>query len=443
LRRRTFLLGLAGLGWAAVRGRPAGAEGLRGKLILPSSLEYDAARRLYNPRIDVRPAAIAYPLDTSDVATALDYAKSRGLPVAVRAGGHSYEGFSLGPGLVIDVSRLDEVRLEGEQVVVGAGCRQRPVTEVLFAANRALPGGTCPGVGVAGYTLGGGYGLASRRWGLGCDNLVQAELVDARGQLLTADASSQPELFWALRGAGNGHFGVVTRLRFGTHPAGEAVLLRRVWPREELDRVLKAWWEKAPLADERLTLSVSILPTEVHMTGLFLGPEGELPKLDWAPTSEAWQRPAPLADVVRYLFGRGRDVSSPFVARSDFLKRPLPSAEVKSLLDSAGALQPRLIFDPYGGAIARGVGTAYEHRHYPALLQTLVYFKPGQEDQARSWLGRAARRLQGHVTGKAYQNYPDPLRKDWLQACYGADLPRLRELKRRLDPTCVFGNRLS
>lgn len=441
MRRRTFLLSLATLSWAAARWRPAGAQGLRGKLILPGSPEYDAARRVFNPRIDVRPGALAYPVDAEDVAAALEYARSRGWQVAVRCGGHSYEGFSVGTGLVLDVSELNGVHLEGDQAVVGAGCRQRAVAEALLVQGRAVPGGTCPGVGIAGYTLGGGYGLASRAWGLGCDNLVAAELVDAGGQLVTADATTRPELFWALRGAGGGHFGVVTRLRFATHAAGDAVLLRRVWGLEHLDRVLRSWWESAPRADERLTLALSLLPGEIHVTGLFLGPLAELPRLDWGPTREAWQRAAPFGDIVSYLFGRGHNHTSPFLARSDFLARRPPTALVRGLLE-AGELQPRLIFDPHGGAIARGEGTAYNHRRFPALLQTLLYFRPGQEERARAWLTRASRRLEGHVSGQAYQNYPDPVREKWLEACYGEALPRLVALQRQLDPGRLLASRL-
>ncbi len=439
MKRRSFLLSLATLGWAATRWRPAGAQGIRGKVVLPASPEYEAVRHVYNPRINVHPAAIAYPVDSADVAAALDWARSQGWQVAVRCGGHSYEGFSLGPGLVLDVSQLNNtVRLEGDQAIVGAGCRQRAVTDALFAAGRALPSGTCPGVGVAGYTLGGGYGLASRSWGLGCDNLVQAELVDARGQVLTV---ADGELFWALRGAGGGHFGVVTSLRYATHAAPEAVLLRRVWPRTELERVLEAWWDTAPRTDDRLTLALTLQPDELRLTGLFLGPESELPRLDWAPIREAWQRKAPLSDLVAYLYGRGRDVSSPFVARSDFLAKRLPTKVIQSLL-RAGELQPRLILDPHGGAIARGKNTSYVHRGYPALLQSLLYYQPAQESRARAWLAQASRQLQPHVSGQAYQNYPDPVRKNWAQAAYGQALPRLKALQTSLDPDRLFGQRL-
>ncbi|WP_147372891.1 FAD-binding oxidoreductase, partial [Calidithermus terrae] len=185
--------------------------GLTGRVVRPGDPGYDAARRNYNERFDVRPALVVFCQSVEDVRNALGFARERGMPLRVRGGWHSYEAFSLVEGgLVLDVSDLHAVRVSPDRRTadVGAGAQLIQLYQRLGQLGLTLPGGTCPTVGIAGLTLGGGFGLTSRRYGLTCDCLEEVELVDAEGRVRIASEFRHPDLFWALRGGGGGNFGV-------------------------------------------------------------------------------------------------------------------------------------------------------------------------------------------------------------------------------------------
>src|SRR5689334_1462352 len=176
---------------------------------------YEQARVLFNTRIRTRPAVLCRCADTADVVTAVRFARDAGLPVAVRGGGHHASGLSLvDDGLVIDVGGLRDIALDAAGVTTGPGAGWREIDRVTLAADLAAPGGECPTVSNAGFSLGGGYGLLSRPFGLGCDHIVEAEVVTADGRALRAAEDEHPDLFWALRGAGGAGLGVVTKLRY-------------------------------------------------------------------------------------------------------------------------------------------------------------------------------------------------------------------------------------
>lgn len=197
------------------------AQDLDGPLIRPGDTTWNTARQLYNTRFDtLKPAAIAYVAHPADIRTALTYAHAHNLHVAIRNGGHSYAGWSSGNGrLVIDVSKLNKIHASAGTAVIGAGAKLIDVYRGLAAKGETIPAGSCPTVGVSGLTLGGGHGVVSRAYGLTCDSLTRATIITADGKQLTADATTNKDLFWALRGAGNGNFGIVTELQFKTHPA--------------------------------------------------------------------------------------------------------------------------------------------------------------------------------------------------------------------------------
>src|SRR5690606_9756418 len=147
-----------------------------------------------------------------DVRECIDFARLSKTPIHMRSGGHSYAGWSTGPGLVIDVSRMNQVRVDAGSTIatIGAGAKLIDVYDGLAAQGRTLPGGSCPTVGIAGLTLGGGISMLGRAYGMTCDNLLEAEIVTANGKILTCDAKRHPDLFWACRGGGGGNFGIAT-----------------------------------------------------------------------------------------------------------------------------------------------------------------------------------------------------------------------------------------
>ena len=260
MERRTFIGGgaaaIAAVATAACKGGSADADttgsssssgtSIRSAAAAPAN--WTTAHQLYNTRFDgLKPAAVAYVAHADDIRTTLAYAHAHGIKVAIRNGGHSYAGWSSGNGkLILDVSKLKQIRVSGGQAVVGAGSKLIDVYRALTAKGVTIPAGSCPTVGVSGLVLGGGHGVVSRAYGLTCDSLTQATLITADGKQLTANASENKDLFWALRGAGNGNFGVVTELHFKTHPAPQAVSAYVTWPWSKAAAVVKAWQEWGP-----------------------------------------------------------------------------------------------------------------------------------------------------------------------------------------------------
>src|ERR1700760_1175963 len=255
------------------------AKDLSGSLVRPGASSYATDLRLFDPRFDdLRPAGIAYCRSAHDVATCLTFARRYAVPVAPRGGGHSYAGYSSTTGLVVDVTAMSSVQVDSGSgtATVGAGTRLIDFYHGLAAHDRAVPGGSCPTVGISGLTLGGGVGVVARAYGLTSDNLVQAQVVTADGQLRTCDSHSDPDLFWACRGGGGGNFGVATSFTFSTHPISGIVLFFLSWPWSQADRVIAAWQSWAPHAPDELwsNLHLAAAPgaaPSLQVGGTYLG----------------------------------------------------------------------------------------------------------------------------------------------------------------------------
>ncbi|GHA09470.1 FAD-binding oxidoreductase [Streptomyces echinoruber] len=464
---------------AAAPDWPALARDLDGTLVRPGDAAWSTARRLYNTRFDsLTPAAVAYVAHADDIRTALAYARAHGLRVAVRNGGHSYAGYSSGNGrLILDVSRLDRIRAGGGQAVIGAGAKLIDVYRALTAKGATIPAGSCPTVGISGLTLGGGHGVVSRAYGLTCDSLTRATLVTADGRQLTVDARHEPDLFWALRGAGNGNFGVVTELHFRTHPAPQAVSAHLTWPWAKAAAVLRAWQEWGPAQPDEiwsalhLSCSPGHTPT-VSVAAFSLGTYGELQNAvdrladrAGAPASgvslrrhsyegamEAYAGCSSFpTDAQCHLPGstpgrspQGALRRETYAAVSDFYDRSLPAAGIQQLLSRVRAVRGgsgTVQLTALGGAVNRvsPTATAFVHRRSRMLAQYLVSWPAGTAgDTARAWLASAHAAMRPYASGAAYQNYTDPGLRNWRTAYYGDAATRLAKLKHRYDPERFF-----
>jgi FAD/FMN-containing dehydrogenase len=259
----------------------------RGPIVTPSDPGYESARVLFNTRVRTRPAVLCRCEDTDDVVTAVRFAREAKLPVAVRGGGHHASGFSLvDGGVVIDVGGLKQVDFDPATAtaVVGAGCGWRDLDRVTYVdvavdGERGLPhgyagpGGDCPTVSNAGYSMGGGYGLLSRRFGLGCDHILEAELVDAEGRVLRVAEDGHPDLFWALRGAGGAGFGVVTKLEYRLDAVPKSVVGGVMgWPIEQAQDVMRAYRLLPGAGFRRRRARHHCGPVPAVAVGLFDGP---------------------------------------------------------------------------------------------------------------------------------------------------------------------------
>ncbi|MEU8687249.1 FAD-binding oxidoreductase [Streptomyces sp. NPDC048665] len=455
------------------------ARDLDGTLVRPGDAAWKTAHQLYNTRFDtLKPAAVAYVAHADDIRTTLAYAHSHGIRISIRNGGHSYAGYSSGTGrLILDVSRLSGIRVSGGQAVVGAGSKLIDVYRALAAKGVTIPAGSCPSVGVSGLVLGGGHGVASRAYGLTCDSLTQATVITADGTQVTANASSHSDLFWALRGAGNGNFGVVTELQFRTHAAPQAVTAYLTWPWSKAAAVLKAWQEWGPTQPDEIWSSLHLECSPGRTPGISvacfsMGTYGELQNavdrlahLAGANASSVTLRRKGYEEAMEAYAGctsfssdaqchlpgstpgrspQGALGRETYAARSDFFDRSLSAAGIQTVLRQIASVRGgagSIAFTALGGAVNRvsPTATAFVHRRSRMLAQYIASWGAGASGTtAQSWLTSAHGAMQPYASGAAYQNYTDPTLSNWRKAYYGDAASRLGKVKQSYDPQRFF-----
>ena len=460
---------------------------LQGHLVLPSSPGYSTDVESYNPVFDgAHPQAIAYCASSNDVAESIAFGRHYAIPLSVRSGGHCYGGWSTGPGLVIDVSPLAAVDVSADATTVTAGTGTRLVDfyNALAPHGVCVPGGSCPSVGLAGLTMGGGLGVLGRKFGLTCDNLASAEVVLATGEVVTANAQQHSDLYWALRGGGGGSFGVATSFTFGTHPIGDLALFTLVWPWSVAPQVVAAWQGWAPSAPDELWSNCLLLASQqtpsssdaavARVTGVYVGPQSELQSLVDHLVGEV-----PTAPFTNFVGSNGyldtmlieggcegdtvaechlpsqnpagTLTRAPFAATSDIAERAISSAGIAALVNAIGERQSSpvlsgggIALDASGGAINRVAAdaTAYVHRSALATVQYSANWSEGAPQSLveanQQWLQGAYNSTRPYLSGGAYVNYPNTGIPNWQQAYWGANYPRLQQVKRSYDPHDVF-----
>jgi FAD/FMN-containing dehydrogenase len=401
------------------------------EVIVDGAAGYEAVRRPQIARFhDVRPAAVLRCRSAADVVEALDFAKTRGMEIAIRGGGHCFAGQSTTTGAVIDVGPIDSVSLDGGVVTVGGGARLEDIYDALAPHQRTIAGGCGPTVGIAGLALGGGLGILGRRHGLTCDQLVAAEVVLADGRVITCSNEHHDDLFWALRGAGGGQFGVVTSLTLRTVPAPPAITcFHLTWPADHAAELIDAWQRWAPDAPDEIAASLVVRPAAVHLFGAGVDVQPPLHN----PTTETF-RDLPYRGAKRWLTENGPpEQEGDGYIKSEFFRDHLPTDAIAALTDHfADGADPReLDFSPWGGAYNRTApgATAFPHRNERFLLK---------QTGRRDWLTRSYEITHPHGSGGAYVNFPDPDLPDWETAYYGANHDRLRRIKAEYDPENVF-----
>lgn len=423
---------------------------LDGELITPDSAAYDAARRPALARFHtVRPIAVVRCASTRDVTRTLAFARHSGTHVVPRGGGHCFAGRSSTAGLVLDLSRLDAVTVRPDgSARIGAGARLAQVYDGLHRFGRAVPAGCGPTVGIAGLTLGGGLGLLGRLHGLTCDALLSAQVVLADGRVVDCDLDQEPELFWALRGAGGGQFGVVTSLVFATVAEPHATRFELRWPEAAAVDVVAGWQGWAAEAPDDVTANLSLVaepghPLRVVVFGAALRDaepavvllEGLAVRVGVRPEIRhhvlAWR------DLKRSFAGQESNGAGLTVSRSEFFSHPMPAPAVVPLIDefTSGAAPGRreLNFTAMGGAYNRvpADATAFVHRSERFLLDHVA--RDGDQ-----WLDRSWALAHALASGRVYPNFPDPDLDDWATAYHGGNAEHLRAVKHRYDPERLF-----
>ncbi len=440
---------------------------LVGEVLLPGDAGYELHRSVYNAGIDRRPAIIVVCEGPADVQAAVRFARAQELPVAVRGGGHSVAGHgTCDDGLLVDLRRMRGVLVQPSDGLawVQGGATLRDLDAQTQLYGLAVPTGQVSATGVAGLALGGGLGMLQRRFGLTCDNLVEARLVTADGELVTASSAADPELLWALRGGG-GNFGVVTDFCFRAHPVGPIMVAGMIaWPIEQAAEVLQLLDHVISDAPEALSADtifqfappLAVFPPEMlgrHLVGIFVRWSGSVP--EGLAAVQAFRslegvvldliQPVPLVEVQRMLDplnpnGNQHRWTGEFIPRMD--------DEAARVLAGLGAALPTVMsiieVIPFNGAATR-VGrddTAFSHREESWLIHILgQWVDPADGDRVRAWVQRAKEELGaiGYGGGTYLNLISDEDSSARVEAFWDGDRrARLVGVKDRLDPHNVF-----
>lgn len=514
LTRRSFItrsaLGVAGLstaglvlgsrGWNSAYAAVSGgdwndlARSVRGQLLLPGNSQFDTARLPWNALYDnVMPQAILRVAGAEDIRRAIEFCRDTGVRPILRSGGHSFQGFSTGTGLIIDLSSLSRVVINStrERVRIGAGATLLDVYENLYKRARiTIVGGTCPTVGISGLTQGGGVGPFTRQYGLTLDRLIGAQVVTADGQVRRVNAKNDSDLFWAIRGGGGGSFGVVASFDFLPVPADMPIVtIELEFPWKHAERVITAFQEWVPTvprnAHPGMTIRTSERGTGAEPTvAVSLWHRGSRMRAD-AEIRELLKEIAvkPLSRTERqqaffeteydeYCEGLERqqcasEVSPPGVlprvglsTYSEISRRPWPRAAIGVLLQeierwqrdmvlqpegvSAGLQAGKVIIESIDGAVHEVApsATAFPHRDGLFVYQFQARTRKGAPaetvEAAQTWLDNLYDDLTPWRTGAEYSNYGNRRLNDWEQAYFGGNAARLRQVKTQVDPRNLF-----
>ncbi len=452
---------------------------LTGRVLFPGDPGWDDARKVYNRRFDVQPRAVVFCQENQDVVNALTYARENNLPFRVRSGRHNYEGYSLvQDGIVIDLSDIQHVRVDRESLTatIGAGNYALRCSEWLGQLGVTIPLATGPTVGIGGLTLGGGFGLTSRRLGLTCDSLLSATVINAAGEVITASECENPDLFWALRGGGGGNFGIVTDFTFRVHPVSYAAAVMVEWSWDHFEQVVDEWLDWSYKVDDAFCAVLQLtVERKIKLYGLYAPADPSqlagleklldsfLKKLP-LPIGMQIQSPLPFNIAARLFFAQGQETVDPlqpewpvhvhsgqqiYKSTSAAVMKPMPKKGIATLKEylesipqlSVPAIQPSMVqLLPGGGQPTRipPDATAVYLRQARCIIQYDGFWKAPQDEAATlNWVKSFRDAMLPYTVG-AYVNYSDRDLGNYLEEYYGPNLKRLVQVKQAYDPDNVF-----
>jgi FAD/FMN-containing dehydrogenase len=438
---------------------------IRGTVTQPADANYDMIRTVYNAMIDKHPALIVRCANVADVIHAVNFARTNDLLLAVRGGGHNVAGLSTcDGGLVIDLSEMSGVRVDPERRTawVEGGATWGQVDHATHAFGLATPSGIISTTGVAGLTLGGGFGHLSRHYGLSCDNLLSADIVTADGQFRTVSADKHPDLFWALRGGG-GNFGVVTSFEFRLHPVSMVYGGPIFYPVEKAENLLRFYRDYMRQAPIELSAFFSFhqgppapfIPEHLHfvpMVAIVVCYSGDDPAQGEELVRPLRQVAEPAVDLVGMIPYPA--LNSMFDAiycpglqhywKTDYEPRLLdPAIKVHSEYGpQVPSLQSTMHLYPQTGAIQQ-VGrheTAYGHRDVEYVHNIVaIDADPANMPRNMAWMRGYAEALQPYSAAGGYVNFlMADEGQDRVKATYGDNYDRLVDVKTTYDPTNLF-----
>jgi FAD/FMN-containing dehydrogenase len=436
---------------------------LRGELILAGDPNYDDARKLYNGMIDKKPAAIARCVDVADVIACVNHARSNGILLAIRGGGHNGPGLgSCDGGLVIDLSRMRNVRVDpaARTAEVAGGCVWGDVDHATHVFGLAAPSGIIATTGVGGLTLGGGIGHLSRKHGLTIDNLLSVDMVLADGSFVTANDRQNQDLFWAVRGGG-GNFGVVTSFTFRLHPVSTVMAGPIFYAVEDAPAVMKAYEQFITTAPEELNgffaflvvPPVDLFPAALHMRTvcgvIWCSTASQERTAELLKPAETWAKPllvgvGPMPfPMLQSLFDGLYTPGLQWYWKADFVDHLTDDAIAHHLQHGSNlpTMFSTMHMYPINGAVHRvGSGdTAFSYRKTKwAEVIVGVDPDPANKDKIVNWARSYWDAVHPHAAPGAYVNFMMEEGQPRIEATYGPNYARLQAIKAKYDPGNLF-----
>ncbi|UZO26682.1 uncharacterized protein OCT59_018896 [Rhizophagus irregularis] len=436
---------------------------IKGQTVYPNNKTFPSLILDENLYVNYTPSVLIYAANNQDVQTSINCATKLKMDITARSGGHSYEKYGLGGRnnvMVVDLTNINEITIDSKAKTakIGAGNRLGVIYDKLSQAGFLIPAGTCPSVGIGGHALGGGYGFAGRKYGFAADNIISMEMVDANGKLLQVDKQTNADLFFALRGAGGGSFGIVTSFVFKLHEVPPQVTsMQFQFRRSQVQQLFTAYNEVGPTLDNNIVLSVSLDKDSLSIDGLYLGPaknakDAMKPFLSRAPkpTSSNFKQETFFDSVVTFSYVPPNDVVKPkhhpyfFKAKSFFVNKGLTSEAIDTLSNflSTVSCSTYALFDLLGGTANIVDDTSsFMHRDsiYGIQLVGSDWKNKAQGDKCVKELNDFGKNFQSKFTSYfSYQNYIDRDLDDWQTRYYGQNFNKLVDIKTKYDPNNLF-----
>ena len=425
---------------------------LTGKVITPCDTEYDILRLEYNLDINKFPLAIVYCYDPIDVTNAIQWSKQNNIELRIRTRGHNYEGYSTDNDvLIIDTMYMNKIYIDNKQdiVIIQAGANLGSIYSKLAEQGYGFNGGTCPSVGISGLLLGGGIGLSCRYFGLVIDNLLEIKIVNDNGVLLTVNRHVNSELFWALRGAGGGNFGVVTSYIFRIYKVDKISVIQLRWNATSRENFLYLWQCWLKTVNKKISCFAGFNKEGIYLNGFFYGEKPEAEKIlkcflkPPGLLSDSSIEYVPFIEAVRAI-GSFYGPPNRFKATGRFVYKNLSKVNIKKLVEyvdkSPGEDNCFIRLYSLGGAIKEIPSnySAFYYRNARYIIGITADFEKNDPAQIyKNWVGDVFQYLKP-LTNGTYVNFPYAELKNYGHEYYGENYSDLRNIKRTYDPQNVF-----
>ena len=439
---------------------------LTGEVITRDDFSYEEDRKGWNRANEQYPFLIIYCYKNEDVSNAIVWAKSNSLPIRVRSGRHNYEGYSNGNDVVIiDISKMNNISLDEEnnKVTIQCGVQNREINKLLGGKEYQFPGGGCPTVAIPGLVLGGGWGYSSRVLGLGCDSLVELEMIDYNGEKIVANKNINEDLFWASKGGGGGNFGIVVSMTFElSKKISMATLINIDYQnidKEESIEIVQVWQNMFKDLDRRINLKMGIYNSEekgngIRITGLFYGNEEEANNI-LAPLKNINNKKninkmyfnleyTTILEANRKIQDSHPDYEK-YKSSGRFVYKDYSKEELKNIIEliksrAEGSIYTAISFYGLGGAVSDTMkeSTAFYYRDAKFIMGIQSVWEEAKYAPInRQWIVEKFKYIKSITVG-SFINFPLAELENYEKEYYGENIDKLKKIKRKYDPHNVF-----